>query len=159
MIVARARAPASRARGSSSGRASFSSSEGALEVPSPRRSRVVASSRDAIARARRRRRFARARSSLDDAASRRLFLKLAPLLLGEKRTLTVGAVGGSVTLGDVRRPDLAYPALFAAGLTEAFSLKKGGDGESAPPARDVSVVAALRFYRFQTVSRSKNDAF
>ena len=47
-----------------------------------------------------------------------------------------------MTLGDVRRPDLAYPALFAAGLTEAFSLKKAGDGESAPPARDVSVVAA-----------------
>ena len=85
---------------------------------------------------------ARAEASHDDAASRRLFLKLAPLLLGEKRTLTVGAVGGSVTLGDVRRPDLAYPALFAAGLTEAFSLKKAGDGESAPPARDVSVVAA-----------------
>ena len=85
---------------------------------------------------------ARAEASYDDAASRRLFLKLAPLLLGEKRTLTVGAVGGSVTLGDVRRPDLAYPALFAAGLTEAFSLKKAGDGESAPPARDVSVVAA-----------------
>ena len=51
-------------------------------------------------RRRRRRRVAGARRQpYDDAASRRLFLKLAPLLLGEKRTLTVGAVGGSVTLG------------------------------------------------------------
>ena len=79
------------------------------------------------------------------AASRRLLLKLAPLLLGEKDTLRVGAVGGSVTLGDVRRPDLAYPALFAAGLTEAMRLADGGEegGEGTTNrARNVSVVAA-----------------
>lgn len=78
-----------------------------------------------------------AERDVTNPSSRRLLLKLAPLLLGEKDTLTVGAVGGSVTLGDVRRPDLAYPALFAAGLTEALA---GGAGE-ARRKRDVSVVA------------------
>jgi hypothetical protein len=71
------------------------------------------------------------------SSSRRLLLKLAPLVLGEKDTLIVGAVGGSVTLGDTRRPDLAYPALFAAGLTEALA-NRAGEGRRK---RDVSVAA------------------
>jgi lysophospholipase L1-like esterase len=71
------------------------------------------------------------------SSSRRLLLKLAPVVLGEKDTLIVGAVGGSVTLGDTRRPDLAYPALFAKGLTEALANRAGEDKRK----RDVSVAA------------------
>ena len=64
--------------------------------------------------------------SIKSQRASRLLQKLGPLLLGDVDTLTIAAVGGSITLGDVKRQEAAYPGLFAHGLTEAL----GGDPEN-----------------------------
>ena len=61
----------------------------------------------------------RATSSLDANNTRRMLLKLGPLLLGDRTELVIGTIGGSVTLG-YREERGDYPTLFAEGLQEAL---------------------------------------
>ena len=49
--------------------------------------------------------------------SRRLLLKLGPLILGDTKKLVIGTIGGSVTMGH-KHLKRDYPALFAEGLRE-----------------------------------------